>query len=125
MVLDVFNSIILNDNGETGMDDLCWNKEFAMGQVDNDEELLQELLTLFKDSAASDLATLVQAVEKGDPAEARGVAHSIKGAAASLGLEAIRDVTLAMEKDCREGSLTIARDKLPLLQSLFALAREL
>ena len=25
------------------MNDLCWNKEFAMVQVDNDEELLQEL----------------------------------------------------------------------------------
>ncbi len=107
------------------MDDLCWNKEFAMGQVDNDEELLQELLTIFKDSSASDLAILVQAVEKGDPVEARGAAHSIKGAAASLGMEAIRDVSMAMEKDCREGSLTIAREKLPLLESLLELVREL
>ena len=32
------------------MNDLCWNKEFAMGQVDNDEELLQELIAIFQDS---------------------------------------------------------------------------
>jgi L-threonylcarbamoyladenylate synthase len=107
------------------MDDLCWNKEFAMGQVDNDEELLQELLTIFKDSSASDLAVLKQAVEKGAPVEARGPAHSIKGAAASLGLEAIRDITAAIEKDCREGSVAVAREKLPRLEILLVMAAEL
>ncbi len=107
------------------MNDLCWNKEFAMGQVDNDEELLQELIAIFKDSSASDMAILTQAVEKGDPAEARGASHSIKGAAASLGLEAIRDVAMVIEKDCREGSLAVAREKLSQLEALLALMREL
>ena len=107
------------------MNDLCWNKEFAMGQVDNDEELLQELITIFQDSSASDMAILTQAVEKGVPAEGRGAAHSIKGAAASLGLEAIRDVAMVIEQDCREGSLTVAREKLPQLETLLARLREL
>jgi histidine phosphotransfer protein HptB len=107
------------------MSDLCWNKEFAMGQVDNDEELLQELIMIFKDSSASDMANLTQAVENGDPAEARGASHSIKGAAASLGMEAIRDVAMVIEKDCREGSLAVAREKLPQLEALLALMREL
>jgi HPt (histidine-containing phosphotransfer) domain-containing protein len=91
------------------MNDLCWNKEFAMGQVDNDEELLQELIMIFKDSSASDIAILTQAVENDDPVAARGASHSIKGAAASLGLEAIRDVAFLMEKDCREGSLVVCK----------------
>lgn len=107
------------------MNDLCWNKEFAMGQVDNDEELLQELIAIFKDSSISDMAILTQAVEKGDPVEARGASHSIKGAAASLGLEAIRDVAMVIEKDCREGSLTVAREKLSKLETLLAQMREL
>ena len=54
------------------MNDLRWNREFAMGQVDDDEELLQELIMIFKDSSAADMAILIQAVEKGEPAEARG-----------------------------------------------------
>ena len=54
------------------MNDLRWNREFAMGQVDDDEELLQELIMIFKDSSAADMAILIQAVEKGGPAEARG-----------------------------------------------------
>jgi HPt (histidine-containing phosphotransfer) domain-containing protein len=107
------------------MNDLCWNKEFAMEQVDNDEELLQELIAIFQDSSASDMALLTQAVEKGVPAEARGAAHSMKGAAASLGLEAIRDVAMAIEQDCREGSLIVAREKLPQLETLLARLREL
>jgi HPt (histidine-containing phosphotransfer) domain-containing protein len=107
------------------MNDLCWNKEFAMGQVDNDEELLQELIMIFKDSSASDMAILIQAVAKGDPSEARGASHSIKGAAASLGLEAIKDVAMAIEQDCREGSLAVAREKIPQLEMLLALMQEL
>jgi histidine phosphotransfer protein HptB len=107
------------------MTELCWNKEFAMGQVDDDEELLQELIMIFKDSSASDMAILTQAVESGDPGAARGASHSIKGAAASLGMEAIRDVAFVIEKDCREGSLVVAREKLPQLEALLALMREL
>ncbi|MDD3814688.1 MAG: Hpt domain-containing protein [Desulfocapsaceae bacterium] len=107
------------------MTDLCWNKEFAMGQVDNDEELLHELIMIFKDSSASDMAILTQAVENGDSAEARGASHSIKGAAASLGLEAIRDVAMAIEQDCRQGSLTVAKEKIPQLETLLTLMREL
>jgi HPt (histidine-containing phosphotransfer) domain-containing protein len=111
--------------GERQEMDLRWNREFAMGQVDNDEELLKELLTIFKDSAASDLTVMQQAVEKGDPVEARGAAHSIKGAAASLGLEAIRDMATAMEKDCREGSITVVMENLTQLEGLLKMAAEL
>jgi len=107
------------------MYDLCWNREFAMEQVDNDEELLRELLTIFKDSSASDMDLLRQAVEKGDPVEARRASHSIKGAAASLGLEAIRDVAMAIEKDCQGGALNVATEQIPQLEALLALSHKL
>lgn len=107
------------------MEELRWNKEFAMGQVDGDEELLQELLTIFKDSSASDMEALLQAVAGEDPVAARSAAHSIKGAAASLGLEAVRDVAMAIEKDSREGALDVARQELSNLQTLLALVQGL
>jgi len=47
------------------MNDLCWNKEFAMVQVDNDEELLRELIAIFKDSSTSDLAFILDKDQKG------------------------------------------------------------
>lgn len=36
------------------MSDLRWNKAFALEQAAEDEELLQELIVIFKDSSASD-----------------------------------------------------------------------
>ncbi len=107
------------------MNDLKWNKAFALDQAADDEELLDELIEIFKESSASDLASLQQGIEKGDAAQARAHAHSIKGAAASLGMDGIRELTEVMEADCREGSLTVATEILPKLEKLLELLQEL
>lgn len=107
------------------MNDLRWDKAFALEQAADDEELLQELIEIFKESSASDLAKLQQSLEKGDAAMARAHSHSIKGAAASLGMEGIRELTELMESDCREGSLTVATETLPQLEKRIALLQEL
>ncbi len=107
------------------MSDLKWNKEFALEQAADDEELLQELIVIFKDSSKSDLANLQQGIAKSDPVMGRGSAHSIKGAAASLGFEGIREVTAAIEADCREGSLVVATKLYPNLEHLIDLLQEL
>jgi histidine phosphotransfer protein HptB len=101
------------------MNALQWNRDFALEQTAGDEELLEELLTLFRDSSASDLRLLQEAVDKNDPA---GVvaAHSIKGASASLGFEGIRQLALAMEVDGRNKSVEVARASLSSLQELLA-----
>jgi len=107
------------------MSELRWNKEFALEQAADDEELLQELIEIFKESATSDLAKLQQSIEKGDAAMARAHSHSIKGAAASLGMDGIREITELMENDCRDGSLTVAVEVLPQLEKLLSQLREL
>ncbi len=107
------------------MSDLRWNKEFALEQAADDEELLQELIEIFKESSTSDLANLQQSIEKGDAAMARAHSHSIKGAAASLGMDGIRELTELMENDCRNGSLTVAVEVLPQLEKLIAQLQEL
>ncbi|RUM42779.1 MAG: Hpt domain-containing protein [Desulfocapsa sp.] len=107
------------------MSELRWNKAFALEQAADDEELLQELIEIFKESSASDLANLKQSVEKDDTAMARAHSHSIKGAAASLGMDAIREITELIENDCREGSLTVAIEVLPQLEKLLALLQDL
>jgi len=45
-------------------------------------------------------------------------AHSIKGAAASLGILGIHEIALAIEEESRAGGLEIARSKLSLLKSM-------
>ncbi len=107
------------------MADLQWNKEFALEQTAGDEELLDELLVLFKDSSASDLAQLQQAVEAQDAEGVVRAAHSLKGASASLGIEGIRQVAMAMEADARTASIRVAKERLGEMEALLTQMQEL
>ena len=100
------------------MADLQWNKAFALEQTADDEELLEELLVLFKDSAASDLELLRQAIATDDAAGVVRAAHSLKGASASLGIEGICQLSMIMESDGRNNSVTVARENLAALTEL-------
>jgi HPt (histidine-containing phosphotransfer) domain-containing protein len=102
------------------MMDLQWNKSFALEQTAGDEELLEELLVLFKDSSAADYAQLQQAVANGDADAVMRAAHSLKGAAASLGVEGIRQLAYEMETDSRNDSVSVAREKLMAMGELLA-----
>ncbi len=97
---------------------LKWNKEFALEQAADDMELLLELIEIFKGSFENDLQQLEEGLEKNAADMICSAAHSIKGAAASLGIEGIREVALAVEEDSRAGNLEMAQSKLPLLKSL-------
>ncbi len=102
------------------MNGLKWNKEFALEQAADDTELLEELLDIFKDSLKSDLQLIEQGLAEGSATKISGAAHSIKGAAASLGILGINEIAAEIEKDSRAGGIDVAREKLEALQSLFA-----
>jgi histidine phosphotransfer protein HptB len=71
------------------MADLGWNREFALEQAGEDEELLAELLNLLCSSSIDDLARIKRGMASGDVEAASQAAHSIKGAAASMGMEGL------------------------------------
>lgn len=97
---------------------LNWNKEFAMDQAADDVELLQELLEIFKDSLKSDIGLIVDGVAEKNSEKISGAAHSIKGAAASLGIEGINDVALLVEEDSRDGGFEVASANIDNLHEL-------
>jgi HPt (histidine-containing phosphotransfer) domain-containing protein len=97
---------------------LDWDKAFAMEQAADDADLLEELLEIFKDSFKSDIGLIEQGLDEKDAPKISAAAHSIKGAAASLGIQGINDVALSIEMDSRSGGLDVAAEKLPLLQEL-------
>ncbi len=107
------------------MSGLEWNRKFALEQTAGDEELLAELLDLFKDSSAGDFEALRNGLQADDPAAVAVAAHSIKGAAASLGLESIRALSWSVEADARAGSLAAAREHLDELEALLREASQL
>lgn len=100
------------------MGDFIWDRAFALEQSSDDEELLRELLNLFHDSSASDLAKIKEGAAQGDAGVMGDASHSIKGAAASLGIESIRAVASELEKAGRSGDLAGAKKLLPDLESL-------
>lgn len=103
---------------ERSMIALNWNKEFAMEQAADDVELLDELLEIFKDSFKADIALIEQGLAEKNAEKISGAAHSIKGAAASLGIEGINDVAMLVEEDSRDGGFEVAADNIENLQEL-------
>ncbi len=102
--------------------DLQWDRNFALEQSGEDEELLAELLLLFLDSSKSDLDKIVEGVRRHDPDLVADAAHSIKGAAASLGVEGIRAVAGAIESQGRREHLPTAAELANLTAMVQALA---
>lgn len=88
------------------MADLEWDRNFALEQAGDDEEMLAELLVLFHDSSASDLARINAGLAAEDAAAVADAAHSIKGASASLGVEGVRRIASELEKKGRANDLS-------------------
>lgn len=100
------------------MTDLKWNRSFALEQAGDDEEILAELIVLFKESSVSDLAKIKAGAAAQDPLAVGDAAHSIKGAAASLGVEGVRSLAHDIEKAGRGGDLAGALQHLPALEAV-------
>ncbi len=100
------------------MNALKWDKDFALEQAADDAELLQELLDIFKDSLKSDLLLIKQGLAEDSAAKVCSAAHSIKGAAASLGITGINEVAARVENDSRGGGLEVATNEIVQLQEL-------
>lgn len=96
---------------------LQFDRDFAYEQAGEDEELLAELLDLLRQSSKDDLARIKQAADSRDADAVADGAHSIKGAAASLGINGLRDVAADMEKKGRDGDLEGALSHLDVLES--------
>lgn len=100
------------------MNTLKWDKNFALEQAADDAELLQELLEIFKDSFQSDIQLIEQGLAAEEAVKVCRAAHSIKGAAASLGIKGVYEIALAIEEDSKTGGLENARNTLSLLKSM-------
>src|SRR3989338_7694441 len=92
------------------MADLDWDRNFALEQSGDDEEMLAELLVLFRDSSASDLARINDGLAAQDAVAMADAAHSIKGASASLGVEGVRKISAELEKQGRAGDLSQGKE---------------
>ena len=88
-------------------------------RLEIEEEEYIELLKLFVDIGFSDITELQTALETGDNDKAANAAHSLKGAAGSLGLTEFYETAKKVEMDARQMRMAgIAKDILLLKSNL-------
>jgi len=84
-----------------------------------DEDLVKSILARFLASVPGQIASLRQALEGGDAESTQRQAHSIKGAAANVSAERLRQAALALEQAAKAGELGAAASQLEELQTQF------
>jgi two-component system, sensor histidine kinase and response regulator len=75
-----------------------FNRQALLQRVEGDEELLEEMLDIFLEYTPQQLQEIRQALKSGDAPGLQGRAHSIKGAAASISAEAVREAAGQLEQ---------------------------
>jgi HPt (histidine-containing phosphotransfer) domain-containing protein len=101
-----------------------FDRQALLQRVDGDQELLEELVHIFLDHTPRQLHGLRQALEAGDASALQEQAHSIKGAAASLSAEAVRQAAGNLESAGKNQNLEEAPAFLEALTQEFARFQE-
>jgi len=83
-----------------------------MGRLMDDEELARVLTECFLEDIPQQIETLRGCLEAGDAPGAERQAHTIKGAAANVGGEFLREVASEMEKAGKAGDLDVVKTRM-------------
>jgi HPt (histidine-containing phosphotransfer) domain-containing protein len=95
------------------------------GDLELDEEEYRAILDLFVEASRSDLAAIKAAVATGDAQSAGRAAHSLKGAAANLGLSDMSSTAHTIEEKSRDSRLHETRDAVLSLEEHLAAVERL
>ena len=95
-----------------------WNLAELLDRVDNDQELLRDLLNIFKEDFPRTMQSLESAVAAADLKEVSRLSHSLKGMLSSLG------ATRAAAAAAKLEALAAAGETASLRGALDALAHE-
>jgi two-component system sensor histidine kinase/response regulator len=89
-----------------------FDKEAALARVGDDEELLAELVKIFLDDYPNSLTAIDEAVARQDPPLLERAAHTLKGAVANFGADAVVREAYELERQGRSGDLSHANENL-------------
>jgi HPt (histidine-containing phosphotransfer) domain-containing protein len=99
--------------GDEALDDATLEKLVSsLGGGDEGREAVRELLDAFLDDAATQIATLHSAVERGDAELAGRTAHTLKSNGATFGARPFAELCRELEALAREGRLDAAPELL-------------
>ena len=101
----------------------AFHGEDLVARLMGNEELAQRIVRGFVDDMPGQIARLAQAVRDLDGNAVRLAAHSIKGAAANVGGQEVREAAWKLEQEGRAGDLRAAVAALPELTASFERVR--
>ncbi len=84
-----------------------------------DAEMTQAVIEVFLDDIPKQIESLKAAIDAAETETVKRIAHTIKGAAANVGGESLRQLAAEMEHACKEGRMPSASDGYPKLQNEF------
>jgi HPt (histidine-containing phosphotransfer) domain-containing protein len=101
-----------------------FDKASMMKRLMDDEDLVQAVASGFLQDLPEQIETLISYLDSGDAVSTERQAHSIKGASANVGGEALRAVAFEIEKAATAGDLDDARTHMAELQTQFEWLKE-
>jgi CheY-like chemotaxis protein/HPt (histidine-containing phosphotransfer) domain-containing protein len=87
----------------------------ALDRVDGDRELLENLMGMFAGECSHDIVEIRKSLEARDMEQLERLAHTLKGASASLAAGRVADAAFALEKQARTGEVGNAEQLLEIL----------
>jgi HPt (histidine-containing phosphotransfer) domain-containing protein len=88
----------------------AWNHAELVERVDNDQDLLRELLTIFKEDFPRTMRSLESAVAAADVKNASRLSHTLKGMLSSLGARRAAAAASKLEELAAAGENTSLKD---------------
>ncbi len=95
-------------------------RERLLDMLAGDGDAVREVLGQYLESAPEQLARIADCMARGDAAQAGREAHTLKGASANVGAEALAEAARALEAAGREGDLDAVARLLPAAEQAFA-----
>lgn len=106
------------NKSEESISQPVWNQAELLDRIDNDQELLRELLTIFKEDFPQTIRSLGTAIASGDLKSSAALSHMLKGMLSNLGGTRAAAAAGRLEQEANAG------EKLSLKESFVDLERE-
>jgi HPt (histidine-containing phosphotransfer) domain-containing protein len=103
---------------------LVFDKNALLRRLMDDEDLVREVCAGFLVDIPEQIRVLKNCLEAGKVFEAERQAHTIKGASANIGGEALRAIAFELEKLGKSGDLTAVHERMGELELQFECLRE-
>ncbi len=103
---------------------IVFDRAGLLHRLMNDEALVNIVLNAFLEDIPQRIARLREHVEAGESKAAEMQAHTIKGASANIGGEALRSAAFEMEKAAKAGGLEVLKRWMPELEAQFERLKE-